>query len=466
MRNLVLAALPALALPSFPPDEKDTPEARLRELEARLDAQAREMEALRASLRLPQEGKATFPQDLENALRERNQGKGIDVTFDDNGLRFKALDGNLDAQLGGRFLLHGRFLDKDTDEQTNADTFFVRQARLEVEGILFREWDFKVQADFPTGTTSSTSGTLQDAWIGWKGVPEFAIRFGQAKVPFSQEETCSTRFIDFVERSLLNRLTPQRDVGFFAYGKIAVGFFEWEAAFYNGNGRSLTDSNDSKDYAARLRLNPFKTSEAAALKGLRVGVAGTFGDHNNTLADVTTVSTATRFVDFDGTVANDGDLARLGGELSWLVGPFGLRAEWVEADIDVNEPTATSGETEASAWYAQATFLLTGEDKTLETRIAPKAPFSPKEGTFGAWELGVRLSSLEFDDEIVSNAWVTPANTSDEARELVVGLNGYLTRNVRLMLNYVRDDFDDDITVGSDTFDSQNAFLMRFQVDF
>jgi hypothetical protein len=34
------------------------------------------------------------------------------------------------------------------------------------------------------------------------------------------------------------------------------------------------------------------------------------------------------------------------------------------------------------------------------------------------------------------------------------------------MLNYVRDDFDDEITVGSDTFDSQNAFLMRVQVDF
>jgi phosphate-selective porin OprO/OprP len=413
LQILVPAALLVLASSPLAAGQQDDPAARLKELEKRLDEQAREMETLRAAILPAQQPTRTTAQEVENALRERNQGKGIDVTFDDNGLRFKGLDGNIDAQVGGRFLLHGRFLDKDTDEQSTADTFFVRQARLEVEGIFFKEWDFKVQADFPTGTTSNTSGTLQDAWIGWKGVPEFAIRFGQAKVPFSQEETCSTRFIDFVERSLLNRLTPQRDVGFFAYGKLGEGFFEWEAAFYNGTGRALTDSNDSKDYAARLRLTPFRTSESAAVKGLRVGVAGTFGDHNNALADVSTVSTATRFVDFDGTVTNDGDLARLGGELSWLVGPFGLKAEWAQADIDVHEPGATSEKTEATAWYAAATYLLTGEDKTLEGRIVPKAAFNVKEGTFGAWELAARVSALEFDDEIVSNGWVTPANTSD-----------------------------------------------------
>jgi len=463
VRNLVpaAAALLALAAPSAPADDPNSPEARLRALEARLEVQAEEMAALRAA----QEAKAPSQQEVENALRERNQGKGIDVTFSD-GLRFKSLDGNFEAHVGGRFLEHARFLDHDTDEQTAPDTFFVRQARLEIEGTFFKDWDFKVQADFPTGTTSSTSGTLQDAWVGWKGVPEVTARFGQAKVPFSQEETCSTRFIDFVERSLLNRLTPQRDVGIFLGGKLAEGVFEWEATLNNGSGRGLTDTNDSKDYGARLRVAPFKNSGAAAVKNLRLGVAGTAGDHLNSAADVSSVMTATRFVDFDGTVANDGDLTRLGGELSWLVGPFGLRAEYVTQRADLSETGGTSDEIESSAWYAQATFLLTGEEKTLESRIVPNRPFKPSQGTFGAWEIAARVSSFEIDDDIVSDGFVTAANTTDRADEYVIGLNGYLTRTVRVILDYVRTSFDDDITVGSDSFDSENAFLMRFQVDF
>lgn len=192
---------------------------------------------------------------------------GVKVEFKD-GLKLKTEDGNFNAHVGGRLLTHYRFVqDRPEGAGTRSmpDTFFVRQARLEISGDFYKDYEFKVQTDFPTGATSSTTGTLADGYLGWKKYPELSLRIGQFKEPFSQEETTSTRFIDFVERSVVNRLVPGRDIGLMIHGKLFEKILEYEAALYNGQGRAVVDGDDEKDTALRLRVTPFVNTENAAL---------------------------------------------------------------------------------------------------------------------------------------------------------------------------------------------------------
>src|SRR6185295_11051994 len=126
----------------------------------------------------------------------------ITVSLKD-GIHFKSSDGNLDATLGGYVGIHYRVVAHRPDDnvRTSPDSWLIRQARPELIGTLYKDFDFRLQLDFPTGGTSSATGTLQDAYVGWRRYPELSIRIGQFKEPFGQEQATTDRFLDFDERS-------------------------------------------------------------------------------------------------------------------------------------------------------------------------------------------------------------------------------------------------------------------------
>ena len=405
-------------------------------------------------------------------LEKRKQTEsGLKVEFKD-GLKVKSEDGNFNAHVGGRLLTHYRFV-QDRPEgagtRSSPDTFFVRQARLEMSGDFYKDYEFKVQIDFPTGATSSTTGTLTDGYLGWKKYPELSLRIGQFKEPFSQEETTSTRFIDFVERSVVNRLVPARDIGLMIHGRLFEKILEYEAALYNGQGRAVLDGNDEKDAALRLRVTPFVSSENAVLKNLRVGVAGTIGDFDSSSIsglDLTTTELGITFLDAT-TGSIDGRRTRLGVELSWLCGPFGVRGEWLRRSTEVDIGANEDEEIDAEGWYLAATWLLSGEDKPLENRVVPAHPLDLGAGHWGAFELAFRIAAMEVDEDIFDLGIAPAAANSNEVQTLTFGVNWYLTRNFRVSPNVILERFDDDIDFGNGrTEDSAWGALVRFQIDF
>jgi phosphate-selective porin OprO/OprP len=407
-------------------------------------------------------------------------------TFFKDGLKWKSADGNFDGYLGGRFLFHGRwnFDRSESGGQGASDQFFVRQARIETGGTFYKDYEYKVQVDFPTGA-AAISGTMQDGYIGWKKYKEFSLRMGQQKEPFSQEETTSTRFIDFVERSLVNRLAPGRDIGIAAYGQFMEGVLEYEAGVYNGAGRAVNDNNDEKDVAGRIRVTPMKTSDSRWWKNLRFGVAGTVGDQDgvastvaasrvNTFGDITSTETGTRIVDFDGASVRDGDLTRIGFELSWLVGPWGFRSEWIKQDTDGREQLAAGAqpveaEVEAIGHYLALTYLLTGEDKPLENRIKPATPFDPSAGKWGAFELAARIATLDVHGVETNGFGVPGTGGNHRTQAVTLGVNWWLTSNFRCTVNYVLNEFgtDNNFPAGAaNAIDDEKALLTRVQIDF
>jgi phosphate-selective porin OprO/OprP len=399
------------------------------------------------------------------------------------GLRFKTADGDIDIHVGGRFMEHLRVIvDRPDTASTPPDTFYVEAARLRVDGTFFKDYGFQVEGDLPSSTTGPKP-TLRSSFVEWKKLKELRLLFGQFKAPMSQERLSSRLFADFVENSTLTRFVPGHDIGIQAHGQLADGAFRYQVAAINGRshlnnaGRSRNDDNDEKELVTRLTFSPWAADkEAAFLKGLRVGVSGSITEVDDVPItgpaisnfDISTPELEVTFLDpatAAGTVNLDGRRTRVGAEISWAVGPACFRAEvLLREDEMVNG--ALEEDVPTTAWYATFTVLLTGEDKSPERRLTPARTFDLEEGGCGAFELALRVAWAEVGDEI-EDVGVSLAGRSNEVTSYTFGINWWLTRNVRISANVVREDYKDEIVFDPDhREDALTGFLARFQIDF
>ena len=71
----------------------------------------------------------------------------------------------------------------------------IRRARVKVEGELFHFLEYELDVD-----VSERTEPVRDAYVNAVVSDACQIRFGKAKLPFSQEELRSSRYLDFGER--------------------------------------------------------------------------------------------------------------------------------------------------------------------------------------------------------------------------------------------------------------------------
>jgi phosphate-selective porin OprO/OprP len=269
----------------------------------------------------------------------------------------------------------------------------------------------------------------------------------------------SSRFIDFVERSLVNELAPARDRGVMLYGDLMGGAVSYFLGGFNGTGEDTSDNNSDKDLAARLAFAPFRTSDSFWLKGLQFAGNITWGNQGEATSAQgrTSARTANRFR-FFAPQTTRGERLRYGGDLAWLLGPAALKFEY---DVQTNEREGLGSgggdldEVTATGWYASGTYVLTGEDKLRSGNVVPRRPFIPVAGKMGpgAWELGIRYAELDFDsddpvdffDDDLDNIPGGAQTGENSARALTLGLNWYLNEQVRFMLNWTQYWFDNDL---------------------
>ena len=153
-------------------------------------------------------------------------------------------------------------------------TFKINHVNITFVGNLYKgdygTVDYKVQAAF-AGTPK-----LIDAFITYKPIKEFGIKFGQFKSPLtfenSERSPVSLEFANYalaVQR--LARMSEQdvcglsnagRDLGFEFLGSAlhrdGFSIINYELAVFNGYKLNTTDDNKSKDIVGRLIINPIK----------------------------------------------------------------------------------------------------------------------------------------------------------------------------------------------------------------
>jgi len=171
-------------------------------------------------------------------------------------------------------------------------------------------------------------------------VAGIAVRRGQNEGAGGLERLQSGASLLFVERGYPTQLLPNRDVGFGIQGDLFDEVLSYAAGVFNGvaNGGSgdFEIADDDKDVAGRIFAHPFKYTEIAPLKGLGLGVSGTFGNQEGALRTFVSPGQQRFFgyrtgVGTNAATANvlaDGEHWRISPQGYYYWGPFGLFGEY------------------------------------------------------------------------------------------------------------------------------------------
>jgi phosphate-selective porin OprO/OprP len=368
-----------------------------------------------------------------------------------DGFALKSADGNFVLRIRAQVQADGRFY-LDDKAKNGTDTFLMRRVRPILEGTLYRDFDFRLMADFGNGAPSTT--IIQDAWLEWHYWPWLRIRAGKYKVPVGLEWLQEDKWTAFAERGLPTDLVPQRAVGVQVSGDLLGGVITYAAGVFNGVPDGTTtdfSTGDSKDGAARIFIQPFKQSNIDPLKGFGFGAGGSIGDHqfSSTTTNLPTYKTTGQntFFSFSKTAVPNGREYRLVPQAYYYCGPLGLLGEYALAEQDLRNGTVHKF-VRNSAWQTEVSFVLTGENATYNG-VTPRRPFDPKTGSWGAFEIVGRYGELHIDPgafNVSTNAagtrFASPIAAAQEAREWGVGLNWYLNKNIKLVLDYEQTEFD------------------------
>jgi phosphate-selective porin OprO and OprP len=397
-----------------------------------------------------------------------------------DGLKFKSEDGNFSAQIGAYAQLDGAFYgDDNTDLSSGSE---LRRTRLSVSGTVYKDWDYKIEADLAGTTQGGTTNTetITDAYLRWTGWRPFAITAGSFKVPFSLEAVSSAKYTTFMERGLPFAFLNLRQLG----GMISTNGENWTAAA-GAFGDSVTSQNsddEGKGVAGRVTWAPIYGADRVLHLGLggqwRDPLQNSAGNRRETLrfrakpesnlASDALTETATltsagrtfgrssgRLVDTGNIGGNVNDYTLLGVELAGVWGPLSLQGEYIRSDVnrDIGDDLAFDG------YYVEASWFVTGEsrgykaDKGVFDTVRPKSNFALGKGA-GAWQLGVRLSGLDLNDGEVDGGDIT---------DLTVGVNWYVNPYMRMMANYVSVL---DVEGGAHDGDNPDVFQVRAQVAY
>jgi phosphate-selective porin len=332
------------------------------------------------------------------------------------------------------------------------DSFSITRARFGFQGNYGKQLDYVLMVE------TISSPTVRDAYIDFKPWRAFNIVAGQFKVPFSLEVGTADTAVDFYNRSIISTLYPDaggayRAPGLEAHGELAEGAVEYWAGLFNGQGLLASGTTNEPEIVGRLRFSPFKNTQIDWLKSL--GVGGSF-EHSRSkgLANELSFSGAMN----DGTYTFfpqfkiNGNVNRYNAFLSWLSGPFGVRAEYAHLEEDrsnigslatggigFNSQPSVTGE----GFYVSAIYFLTGETDPLNALprvrhpvIGPASPGESGAPGWGAWALKFRYSRLRgnapgsaCDATTIPACVITPVIAPgfvDRTDQFTFGVNWYL----------------------------------------
>ncbi len=453
--------------------------------------------------------------DEFNSTRDTEKAKKyneIKASFKD-GIVWESGDKQHSMQVSGRVQFDYRGFNYDENNKGNtapaaaqvgvangtavgADNFAVRRARIAIKGKFYDSYEYEISTNLQSVANAVTDDV---AFMNIHWWDEAQFRFGQFKMPMNLEKQTSSNNIDFMERSFVNQMAPNEEIGAMVHGIPAKGW-TYALAVSNGAGQNNTDGDnrvDDKDVIARVTANAAEWMDNKNMI-LHGGVAYSRGDipagtigAGGTMQTQSGVRFHTLPVLAGTTTAIDRtiDRERLGLEAIVAYGPFKAQGEWLRTNYDFNRTATLNADVDQKAWYLEALWLISGEKYAdfykngVMGALKPKNEFvhpsaAASSGNWGLWEAGIRYSKYDASD-FKSEGFGTTANGITagagytEASEWTAGIKFLPNANTRFLLNYVKTDFDNPysatvkgITVNNKLEDSEQALMFRTQLMF
>jgi len=372
--------------------------------------------------------------------------------------KFETADGAYSFKVGGFAQVDAAsFAD---DRKDHPDGTNVRRARLNVSGVIAKDFKYKLENDF-----AGNASAITDAFVEYAGFDPAWIRVGQFKESFGLETLTSDLFTTFNERASVFAFSPDRKIG------VAVGtsgttapIGAWTATVGGfGSGTSSTSSTDdeARDITGRLTWAPF-------YQGGQILHFGIAGSHRipDAPADAMTFSSrgennmssaASDLAVTTGSINNIESVDLLGLEASGVYGPFSLQGEWVRTSLNRRpgsfEPTF-------HGYYVEGSYFITGESRNYVAktgtfdRVKPKWELNPSENAWGAWQVAARYSDLDLNDGSIHGG---------ELKDTTLSLRWLPRQNISLTLNYIMQNTDNFAVTAND---DPRILLFRTQFDF
>ncbi|HWA08013.1 MAG TPA: porin [Opitutaceae bacterium] len=392
------------------------------------------------------------------------------ITINDRGFALASADGANSIKLRGLVQLDSRLFFGDGGGIAN-NSFVLRRARLVSEGTFARNYSFQLVSEFGGSAVS-----IQDANFGINVAPALQLKFGKFKSPVGLELLQSDSWTFFNERSIVTNLVPNRDLGVQASGDLLNGRLSYALGVFGGvpDGGSTTnaDFDNEKDVAGRLIAAPFKNEAGAFLQGLSFGVSGSLGREKSTAGRTGGYKTDGQqtFFSYAATTVADGQNWRVSPQLDFRNGSFGLLGEYVASTVNVR-PSATGAKVELrnTGWQFAAGYVLTGEASSY-AGVVPAANFDPAAGTWGAFEVVGRCSTVNVDDATFP-VFASALTNANVARAAGVGLNWYLSKAVAFKIDYYQTRFGFNFAAPAVSAtqilrQDEKTFITRFQLAF
>ena len=318
-----------------------------------------------------------------------------------------------------------------------------RRARLSLKFSPTDNWSSKVQIAIHEGNDDYE---LKDAYIRYKGFDFADIKIGQSKEPFGLETTTSSGNTTFIERSLASSFSLGRSKGLnFSKSKRN---YSWSLGAYQVEEDGNIKSEGDNAYTARITFSPVNRDNSYQHYGIAYSQRDLLGAEYE-LKSNGGVNTAFNFLDTRNIETDS--LEQAGIEVAWGRGALSFQSEYQQLNIN-----AVDSEKNASynAYYGQLSYFLTQDHRPYKKgRFANLKPSSSK----GAWELAIRHGVLQSIE--IGNA---NKNTDIEIASTTLGLNYYLNKRFKIMLNAIETDTTGIIEDGIQTEGS--AVSMRIQL--
>ena len=337
-----------------------------------------------------------------------------------------------------------------------------RRAQLGIQGKVFGDWNYYFNYDFGSGASSGNElqGRIQQAYVEYAGLAPFAFRVGAFPASANLEDATGAGDVMFLERNAPSDLSRSlaggdgRDgiaiiyagdqfFGSLAYtgGKVAdtTLFFDEQQALVGRVSDVFYSDNDWKLMVSAAATYVFRGGDAAAGAGsarnitLQDGPELTTDDQSLRLISTGALNTATAW--------NYGlEAAAEWRNVYTQAGYFGYGVDQRGAAPEVN----------FDGWYAQASWILTGESRPYNvangsfSNPKPRIPFSLDGWGPGAWEVVARYSALDLNDHAGVLGAALPAGgiRGGDQRIFTAGINWYPNSVLKFSLQYQNTDID------------------------
>ncbi len=322
----------------------------------------------------------------------------------------------------------------------------IRRARFAIKAQVDKNWYGEFDMDLADGLVE-----LKDAIVRFTGIPNLELQAGNFKENFSIQRNSSSRYLMFMERPMVcSALAPSRHLGVNAkYDNpwiwASAGFFAQEGAgseeitnVQDNNkdfGRGISFKNNT-GYAVttKLVLRPLCKLDNASLHigaaysyrtTLLSAATGEWGTYRASARNSTSINRK-KYLDTNNLKGYDhNNLWTV--ELAGHWGGFRFEGAYIGDNVVLKDNNTVS-KLNLGGWYVQAGYLLFGGKQRYDSKGA-KYTRAERGQKWGDLELCARYEFCDLN---------APAQKvyGGSAEAYTVGLNWWVTNNVRMQLNY------------------------------